>query len=81
MRNRTGDLGMTNLHAKHYTAGISGKRKVWGFLFAYPGGVVVSMQVCHAQVSGSSPRGVKTEKCLDHPQMINHKATSTLYQQ
>ena len=60
---------------------VSGKQKVWGFLFAYPGSVVVSMQVCHAQDSGSSPHGVKTEKYLDHPQMINHKATSTPYHQ
>ena len=43
---------------------VSGKWKVWGFLFAYTGSVVVSMQVCHAQDSGLSPHGVKTE-CLN----------------
>ena len=60
---------------------VSGKRKVWGFLFAYPDGVVVSMEVCHVRDLGSSPDRVKPKSCADHPQMINHQATSTLYHQ
>ena len=33
MQTRTGALGVTNLHANHYTAGI-GKEKAPNFLFA-----------------------------------------------
>ena len=34
MQTQTGALGMTNLHANHYTAGI-GKEKAPNFLFAW----------------------------------------------
>ena len=55
--------------------------KVWGFLFAYPDGAVVNMHICHARDLGSSTEEVKPKKCSDHPQMINHQVTSTLYHQ
>ena len=52
--------------------------KVWGFLFAYPDSVVVSIRVWHATESGSIPQSSNLNYGSDHPQMISPKATSTL---
>ena len=58
---------------------VSGNRKIWGFLFAYPDSVVVSIDVWLAKESGSIPDESNLNYGLDHPQMISGKATSTLY--